>query len=147
MDWSEDAKRAANRVLELQKPGETKIVAFHSIAHRMIPLSIESGVPFGKTYHIPMADYNRIENDYREAGNKLLNETKSFFKNSNVEIETRLIESQEPEDYIRQITNEENFDLVVLGCKGHHSKFEEVFIGSVSEHVINNAACDVLLVR
>ncbi len=147
MDGSDDAKRAAKKVLELQQPGVTKVVAFHSADHHMIPIRISLATPLGGTYAIPAADYSRIRQEYREAGTRLLNATDKMFKDANIEIETRLIESEDPDQYIERITKEENFDLVVLGCKGHHSKLEEVFIGTVAENALNKAACDVLLVR
>jgi nucleotide-binding universal stress UspA family protein len=62
-------------------------------------------------------------------------------------VETRLIEDLSPSEYITKIVNEENFDLVVIGSKGHHSKIKEIFLGTVSSHVLKNASCDVLIVR
>ena len=147
MDQSENAERAAKTVLGLQQPGVTKIVAFHSIGHHMIPARISLATPIGGSYALPAVDYSRIRDDYREAGRKILSETEQMFKGANVEIETRLIENFNPEEYIETATKEENFDLVVLGCKGQHSKLEEIFAGSIAEKAKNNAACDVLLVR
>lgn len=147
MDKSEDASRAAKRVLDLQEPGKTKIVAFHSIGHRMIPSRITLATPIGGSYSIPPADYSRIRADYVETGKKILSETEKIFKDSDIQIETRLIQSEEPQDYIERITKEEDFDLVVLGCRGQHSKLSEAFLGTVAESAKNKASCDVLLVR
>ncbi|MHA1489684.1 MAG: universal stress protein [Promethearchaeota archaeon] len=41
---------------------------------------------------------------------------------------------------------DENFDLVILGGKGQHSKIGAI-LGTVSTHVVNNADCDVLVIR
>ncbi len=45
------------------------------------------------------------------------------------------------------MTEEENFDLVILGCRGKHSKLKRTFLGTIPDKVINNAPCDVLIVR
>jgi nucleotide-binding universal stress UspA family protein len=145
MDDSLDAKRAAKRVLELQKPGITKIVAFHSVEHHMIPTVIP--LSYGSTYSIPADQISEIREKYRKKGDEILKKTKKMFEKANIEIDTRLIFDEDPEDYIERIVEEENFDLVALGCKGDHSKVKEVFMGSVAQKVLNNADCDVLAVR
>ena len=65
----------------------------------------------------------------------------------NQKVETRLIYNTMPEDYIKKIVKEEEFDLVILGCKGDHSKLRRTFLGTVPDKVINEAPCDVLIVR
>ena len=84
---------------------------------------------------------------YQEAGTRLLNKTKSMFGESKSSVETRLIENEPPEDYIRRIVEEENFDLVILGSRGQHSKVKKVLLGTVSSKVSKNAPCDVLIVK
>jgi len=150
MDGSDDAKRAAARVLDLQEPGVTKIAAFHSYEHHMIPRTIPLTVPnINPTiYTIPGAEYSKIAEQYKQLGQRILKETKELFLNADIEIETRLIADEEPEDYINRITKEENFDLVVLGCKGDHSKLKQIFMGSVAQKVLNSdTPADILTVR
>jgi len=40
-----------------------------------------------------------------------------------------------------------NFDLVVLGSKGHHSQLKEILLGTVSTNVVKSAPCDILIVK
>jgi nucleotide-binding universal stress UspA family protein len=145
MDASEDAKRAAKRVLELQEPGITKVVAFHSVEHHMLPPMIS--LSYGNSYSIPGAQLSKIREEYRKKGDEILKATEKMFKEANIEIDTRLIFDEAPEDYINHIVDEENFDLVAMGVKGDHSKLEEVFMGSVAQKVLNDVDCDVLAVR
>ena len=88
-----------------------------------------------------------MEEASKKAGELLLNETKDFFIKKGLSIETRLIEDDEPEVYIRKIVEQENFDLVVLGSKGRHSKLKEILLGTVSTKVVKSAPCDVLIVK
>jgi nucleotide-binding universal stress UspA family protein len=78
---------------------------------------------------------------------ELLKKTEKFFDNSISSVETRLIEDLSPSEYISKVVVEENFDLVIIGSIGHHSKLKEIFLGTVSTNVSKNAPCDVLLVR
>ena len=146
MDNSEDAKRAAKRVIDLLQPNTiTKIVAFHSVEH---PIALALTVPLtigGPTH--PSMSPERLTEEFKIAGKKILNETEKMFKKVNKLIETRLIEGEDPEDYILRVVEEEGFDLVALGSKGDHSKLKEIFMGSIAQKVLNEASCDVLIVR
>jgi len=148
-DGSDDALRAAGRVIEFQKKWNSDVVIFHSLEHHSFPEKILIAAPLAPTaqYAVPVVDYNRIKAEYKDAGKKVLENTKKMFTGEFGSLETRLIENEDPEDYIEKITEEENFDLVVLGCKGEHSKLKTIFLGSVATKALNNAACDVLIVR
>lgn len=150
VDSSKNARRAAARVIDLYEPGITKITAFHSYKHHLVPRIIPIAVPniSPSTYTMPEVDYKEIEEHYKLAGQKILGDIKELFLNAKIDIETRLIRDEEPEDYIERITKKENFDLVVLGCKGDHSKLKEIFMGSIAQEVLNSdVPADVLAVR
>jgi nucleotide-binding universal stress UspA family protein len=143
IDDSEDAKHAAEKAIEFAKRDNSSVVVFHSVFHHLSEMDLSfsglagAGAPVNFTIH----------QDYIKAGSQLLEKTEKLFKESNLEVDTRLIYDIHPEDYIEKQTKEENFDLVILGCKGKHSKIERVFMGTVPSSVINNTDCDVLIVR
>ncbi|TFG02763.1 MAG: universal stress protein [Promethearchaeota archaeon] len=148
-DGSDDALRAAGRVIELQKKYGSKVVIFHSIEHHMLQKTIPLGVAFGSANHytVPTVDYNKIRAEYEREGKAIIEKTKSMFNGEFGPVETRLIKDEEPEDYIKRTVKEEDFDLVALGCKGNHSKLKRIFLGTVATKVLNEAPCDVLVVR
>ncbi len=60
---------------------------------------------------------------------------------------TTVIEYGAPKPLIaKQLPQEHKVDLIMLGATGLNA-VERLFIGSVSEYVIRNAPCDVLVVR
>ncbi|MBO0462393.1 MULTISPECIES: universal stress protein [Enterococcus] len=60
---------------------------------------------------------------------------------------TTVIEYGSPKHIIaKEIPEEKEVDLILLGATGLNA-VERLFIGSVSEYVIRNATCDVLVVR
>jgi nucleotide-binding universal stress UspA family protein len=156
MDDSEISFKAANKVLELAKLRENEkseqnkpeIVAFHSIEHHKFPKYMPIMVPsgFGGRYTVPAVDYRKIQEEYRIHGENILKKTKELFEEENIQIETRLIDDEKPEDYIKKIVKEENIDLIALGKKGEHSKLEKLISGTVTQEVMNEVSCDILVV-
>lgn len=155
MDDSEDYSRAAKKVIDLVKSGAgndeeqamdqkyPEIVAFHSIKHHRF--SVPSR--FGSNYPIPAVHYRKLQEEYRTHGKKILNNTEKLFEKENIDIETRLIEEDKPEEYIEKMIEKEDFDLIVLGSKGEHSKLEQIFSRSVAQKVLNDVQCDILVVK
>lgn len=141
IDGSYHSNNAIEQVLEFQKFWNCKVVIFHSIKHHKLPKSLYPDAS------LPVEIYRNIEEISKKAGEILLEKTKKVFDKSEFPAETRLIEDKSPEEYITRIVEKENFDLVVLGSKGHHSKIKEVLLGTVSAKVVKNAPCDVLVVK
>ena len=141
-DGSEYAKRAEARIIELVKSGSiSQVVTFHSILHKLVAQSSPT-VEF-----VPIDIYNTLLTDIQNEGLRILNSTKEAFEAEGISIETRLITDSNPEQYIMSSVTEEGFDLVVLGCRGHHSKLKEMFLGTVPTRVLHTSNCDVLVVR
>ena len=143
IDGSEDAHKALKKVMDFYKEWQSQIVVFHSIEHHMVRPVFPA---FGIGYTIPDDSYSVYRREFRKASEKTLEEAKKIFEKAGIPVETRLVEDEKPEDYANAMVKKENFDLVVLGGKGHHSKIGTL-LGTVSNHVVNNADCDVLIVR
>ncbi|TFG16949.1 MAG: universal stress protein [Promethearchaeota archaeon] len=154
MDDSKAAFNAANKVLDLFSNGTDKernipeIVAFHSIEHHKFPKYMPIMVPsgFGGRYTVPAVDYRKIQEEYRRHGEEILGKTKEIFEKEKIEIETRLVDDEKPEDYIKKVVDEEHFDLVVIGNTGEHSKLGEFLLGSVTQEIVKAAPCDILVI-
>ncbi len=141
-DGSENAKRATQRVIQLVKEGSAaEAIVFHSIKHHLIPRVTP------QQYVIPEQDYYRVTQEVENAGKKLLADTEKEFSAAGVKVKTVLIKEQEPEEYAVDAVKKEGVDLIVLGCKGHHSKLKEIFLGTVPTRVLHAAKCDVMVVR
>lgn len=141
-DGSTIAIRAVEKVIQIQKSWNCKVVTFHSIKHSIIPEVVVLASP-------AYGYLNAFQDDLgvMREGKKLLEEIKFLFDKEGLSVETRLIEEEYPEDYITRIVKEEEFDLVVLGVKGVHSTLRKIIIGSVAENVVKHAPCDVLVIH
>ena len=141
IDGSFHANNASEQVIEFQKKWNCNVVIFHSIKHHRIPKWLYPNE------YLPLEVYRNIDEIRKKAGNELLKKIEKNFKKEGLAVETRLIEDIEPEVYIKRIVEKENFDLVVVGSKGHHSKLKEILLGTVSTSVVKCAPCDVLIVK
>jgi len=139
-DGSTHAKNAVKKAVIFQRLCKCNVVIIHSIKDNRVPSELYPNIE--NLY----SKYSSLEEIYKEAGEKLLNSTKKLFEANQSLIETRLIEKETAEDYIKHIVDEEDFDLVILGSQGHHSKLKKV-LGTVSIKVSKNASCDVLIVK
>ena len=140
-DGSFHASNAVKQVVEFQKIWDSKVVIIHSIKDNRIPSELypDATVLYSK--------HTTFEEVYKEAGKNLLEKTRNMFGKNQELVETRLIENEAPENYITRIVEEENFDLIVIGSRGQHSKIKEALLGTVSTKVAKRATCSVLIVK
>lgn len=115
-------------MIEIQKEYGGDVLAFHSVLHG-----------FSKSGSSKEKDMTQ--------GKKALSDVEKLFKEANLTVETRLIEDVHPEDFIKDIVEKEEFNLVVLGNKGKHKLLRHAVLGSVPTKVMNSVLCDVLVVR
>ena len=143
IDDSENAVRATKKILELHKLNNSEVVAFHSVLHHIS----EMNPNFGFMNPGPGVISLTLHEDYIKDGERVLETVKKLFEENGAKIETRLVFDITPEDYIKKKVEEENFDLVVLGSEGHHSKLTRALMGTIPSRVINDDAIDVLIIK
>ena len=86
-----------------------------------------------------------LENKYVENAQRLLDqiETKLDFSGTRVEKQVLI---GDPFEKIVETAKNGNFDLIVMGNRGF-SKIKRFFVGSVTQKVISEAPCPVLVIR
>ncbi|MHA1986587.1 MAG: universal stress protein [Promethearchaeota archaeon] len=152
IDNSDDSMRAVEKAIEIQRNENSEIVVFHSVVHHFSEF-LSNMETTGGLYNTT-ANYSdsglisfQIRKSVIDEGKRLLKEVEEIFDKVGAEVETRLIFDIEPQYYIKKQVKEEEFDLVILGCKGHHSKLRRTFLGTIPEYVINNTDKDVLIIK
>ena len=90
-------------------------------------------------------EYSRLTEAIREAGARILAQGKEKAKAEGVEVETMLREGHVVQEIVRA-AEEGKFDLIAMGARGI-SKIKELILGSVSDGVIRNAPCPVLVTK
>lgn len=84
-----------------------------------------------------------IENYHKKILKKAIEKVK---KHSSKLIVSQKLLTGRPADKIIETSNQENFDLIVIGSRGLGG-VKEFFLGSVSDRVADEASCPVLIVK
>jgi nucleotide-binding universal stress UspA family protein len=149
IDGSEHSYNAMLKTIELQKLYKCKVIVFHAVEHH----AVSGGFSAAPSYSVPHIysfsdpDLIRIKEVYESNAKAIIQRAEEIFSEQGLHIETRLSYDNDPVSYIKKMVNEENIDLIILGCKGTHSLLEEVFIGSTADKVLRHVLCDILVVR
>jgi nucleotide-binding universal stress UspA family protein len=132
IDGSDNSKRAVEVATTLAKVtgGELFLVM-------VVPEEIEStGPPEGLAY-----------SSWEERGNAIIFEDSKIPQSNQVEVTGHVIR---PNDSVASeivgYARDENMDLIVIGTRGR-SALKKLLLGSVSDAVVRQAHCNVLVVR
>ncbi|MFD2212551.1 MULTISPECIES: universal stress protein [Bacillaceae] len=136
IDGSKEAEWAFRKAVSIAKRNH---------AHLMLCTIIDSREVVLTSYGLP------IEPAFIEHAENFSHSLLTKYKNTAIEnglsnVET-IIEYGSPKVKIaKEIAPEKNVDLIVCGATGMNA-VERIFVGSVSEHILRYANCDVLIVR
>ncbi|WP_423189628.1 universal stress protein [Alkalibacterium sp. f15] len=133
IDGSSQAEKAFKKAVEVAKRNDAVLVLAHVIDTR----AYQSFSTFDGS----------IADNAREEAKGTLNDYKAYAKKEGLSQVRTVLEYGSPKVMIaKQIPEAENVDLIMLGATGLNA-VERIFVGSVSEYVIRQAKCDVLIVR
>lgn len=133
VDGSDHAELALRRAIQFANTHNAKLYIAHVIDTRAL-----------NNYATINYNYNELIN---EETVKALNEYKAFAADNGVKDVESIIEYGSPRTIMaKSIPEEFDIDLVVVGATGLNA-VERVFIGSVSEQIMRQAPCDVIVVR
>jgi nucleotide-binding universal stress UspA family protein len=134
IDGSESAKKAFEKSILIAKRNDSELIIVHVIDSSSYNMGIES------------ATFNAIEVDSIEM-EELLKEYSNKAKKSGVKlVKTYLVKGSPKKLLSTEIPKEFQVDLIVVGSTGLNM-IERWMIGSVSEYIIREARCDVLVIR
>lgn len=133
VDGSENAEHALQRAIQFATMHDAKLHIAHIIDTRAL-----------NTYATVNYSYNDL---ITEETVNALNDYKTFALDNGVkEVET-IVEYGSPRTLMsKTIPAEYDIDLVIVGATGLNA-VERMFIGSVSEQIVRQAPCDVIIVR
>ena len=137
-DGSDNAKRALNRGIEeaRESKGELRIVV---VADSAVYTARTVTALAGKLY-------KQIRENLMEQVQSLLSDAIDSAKQQGVTNVFGSVEEGNPADMILAVALEEKADLIIVG-RGGMRGVERFLLGSVSSRVIDNANCDVLVVK
>ena len=90
-------------------------------------------------------EYDSIIKVGKLAGKKILDDAVRFFKEKNIPVKT-ILQGGHPAQTIVAAAQEGGYDLIIIGRRGM-SGLNRLFLGSVSNAVLQEAKTDVLLIK
>ncbi len=133
IDGSKESYDALDKAIQIAKNNDAKLYVAHIIDVRALQSY--------STMSIDVADNARA--DAREEMEKV---TKYVEQQEFYNMETLLEYGSPRTQMAMTIPEEKDIDLIVVGATGLNA-MERILIGSVSEYIVRNAACDVLVAR
>ncbi len=149
LDGSEQAHTAFIQAIEIAKKFNSEIEILHvtSFSEQYVAFMPYPSSGINSETRVPeqwIEDYlNKIEENNR----KMLGEAKRLgdLLGQDIKIYTKLLKGS-PGPSIVMEADDEKFNLIVMGSRGL-SGLKDLLLGSVSNHVVNNAKIPVLVVR
>lgn len=138
VDGSEEAERAFKEGVAIAKRNDSRLFVAHVSDTRTLRSFPNFDSPISNTEYMDQA---------HRAAEATLNEYKKWAQDRGLSnIETILKFGSPKAEIAKNIPTEYDIDLILLGATGLNA-VERILIGSVSEYVVRNAPCDVLIVR
>jgi nucleotide-binding universal stress UspA family protein len=138
-DGSKLSQKAAVRAVALAKPLGAKVTAFFA-APPATPIIYRNSLPVG--YTTPTEHETMIE----KTAAKYLGFVERAAKEAGVACESIHVTSDYPADEILKIAQRKKCDVIVMGTHGQGG-LRGVFVGSVTQKVLNQAKVPVLVFR
>lgn len=133
VDGSENSKRALECAIDLAKRYSAKLTVIH-----VVPLA--TAIVTGP--EVLAVDVSR---QLEESGKNILALAMEVVRSAGLTEHSRMIQGR-PGNEIVEVAEEEGIDLIVIGSRGLGA-VARFFLGSVSDHVVHNACCPVMIIK
>ncbi len=154
IDGSEPSNKALKEAAEIAKRNGAELHVFHAIAHHyqmpVTPYPVRPG-PISTHALEKAVDPGVLQKYYEDAGKAVIAQAKKILEDLKQGIEDKVTYHLEleitPEEFAINFAKKNNIDLIVVGCKGHHGRLRRSLLGTVATKIVNEAPCQVLVVR
>lgn len=112
----------------------------------LVVVSIAKALKEYPTLNPTQVDEDIVKSKLRNAGHQIIGQTRAIFEARGLSVDYRLEMYDDPGKRIIQIAREDQFDLIIMGNRGR-SLVQELIIGSVSNKVLQDAECPVVIYK
>lgn len=139
-DGSPSATAAAEFASDLLAGGIVQSVTL------LVVVSIAKAVKEEHIINPTQADEDMIRSKLRNAGQQIIDQTRSIFEQKGKTADDMLVMYDDPGEKIIEVAETNNYDLIIMGNRGR-SLVKQLLMGSVSTKVLQNAGCPVIIYR
>jgi nucleotide-binding universal stress UspA family protein len=140
VDGSHSCLRAKEMAASLARKFGSKMTVVHVISHDFMH-------PELKAHHqLPSLILRELDKSFEEAGRKIIKNAEDFFREEKIEVETKLVRSEDAANKILLMIEESEYDLLVVGNISD-SHDERYYLGNVAEKISLYAKFPVLVAK
>jgi nucleotide-binding universal stress UspA family protein len=126
--------------LSLAKKFNSHVTVVHVVTHEFMHPELKA------QYKLPPSIMEKVDNTYLDAGKKIIRMAEEMFTEAGIDVDARLLKSEDPAEVVLKLVKDENFGLVVIGNRAE-TQAELHSLGSVTEKVARYAECPVLIIK
>ncbi len=144
IDGSEQSQKALQKALDIAggcKADEVTLISVYEKRYDL-PETTTDRLPIT---HDDLKRFTKIEEQERSDIDKMLSEAVSLFAKNNINAQS-LHECGHPAETIARVAAEGDYDMIVIGSRGLGG-LRKLLLGSVSNAVLQEARCSVLVVK
>lgn len=144
LDRSSQTEAVLKQAIAIAQPHQAQLLLFHALMFDGRNIDAYSGIYGQNVLSLSSSVQEHIEAQTQEIETWLKSCAEKVQEQGlSVEYSWRI---GDPSSWIREMAKTADVDLVILGRRGRRG-LAEVFLGSVSNHVVHYAPCSVLVVQ
>ncbi|KRM13182.1 universal stress protein [Paucilactobacillus suebicus] len=138
IDGSDQALNALHRAIDLAQALDASLLLVTVVDNRAIAMAISN------TGNYVMAP--NLRDDLMANASATMDKFVAEVKEAGIPYKTKVYTGDHKLELAENLPKDENIDAIVIGATGQ-SRMERVFIGSTASYIMNNAKCDVIIVK
>jgi len=143
VDGSELSRHVVDQAIEIAKAQESEVTLLTIIPENAIYYYGEY-VSYEQSQKI-LGAQRMMHEESKKSSAKMLDDLGEKLSESNILLK-KLVQSGLPAEEILKMTESGQYDMIIIGNRGF-SPAKKLFLGSVSQRVLNEAQCPVLVVK
>jgi len=140
MDFSAAALEACRIATELAQSGGATLWLLKIIEPSQETLNLEPMMALGAQQM-----FHDLDEQLLDANHTRLDALAQTLRDQGIPVETTVARGH-PQDLVCRLAEDQGVDLIVMGSRGLGA-FKQLFLGSVSNYVLQHASCPVLITR
>lgn len=140
LDGSKNADKALDTAISISKKNQAKLILFHVIDDYILDSMTDI-----EGMEIPNSTTVKVKAGLKKKAMKMLNERSNKALKNKIDCKTE-IHIGNIGDEILSYSEQNKVDLIIMGARGL-GKLKQLLLGSVSNKIVTNSHCPVMIVK
>ena len=109
VDGSRSCLHAKMLASSIARKFNSKVTVVHVISHEFMHPELKA------QYQLPPSILLKLDEAYLQTGKKIIRNAEELFRETEVDIDARLVKYEDPAEFLLKMVRDEKYDLVVIG--------------------------------